>query len=104
MGRTIGFHPDWAEEIWLAFTPGNETDFEEIRNRRCADYAARFQIMSVGILTLAVHADVAATTHREGSRCTNSGRRRKANFSPAIRNELDAAMRSGRLRHDAIRY
>ncbi len=46
-GRTILFHPDWAAEIWLALTPGNETDFEEIKTdvrRLCS----RFQIMSVG--------------------------------------------------------
>ena len=89
-------YPGWAAESRLVVTPGNETDFDEIESDVRA-LCSRFQVMSVGYDPWQ-SAQMSQRLRAEGVPM-HEFRATTQNFSPAII-ELDAAMRSGRLRHD----
>jgi phage terminase large subunit-like protein len=89
-------YPGWAAEGDLVITPGEETDFTTIEND-IIDLCRRFRVESVaydpwGSTQLAQRLDAQRVPVVEFR--SNTG-----NFSEPTK-ELDAAMRSGRLRHD----
>ncbi len=89
-------YPGWAAAGHLVVTAGNETDFDEIE-ADVRQLCSRFNVVSAGY-------DPWQSTQMS-QRLRSEGvpmhefRATTQNFSPAII-ELDAAMRSGRLRHD----
>jgi phage terminase large subunit-like protein len=89
-------YPGWAAAGHITVTPGDETDFgaieEDIR-----DLCQRFDVQSVGTDPWQA-AHLSQRLRAEGVNMVDF-RTITANLSPAIQ-ELDAAMRSGRLRHD----
>jgi phage terminase large subunit-like protein len=89
-------YPGWAAEDWLAITPGNETDFDRIEGD-ILELCRRFRVASVGFDPWQ-STQMAQRLRAEGVNMLEF-RATTQNFSPAIL-ELDAAMRSGRLRHD----
>jgi len=89
-------YPGWAAAGHLVVTPGDETDFGAIEDD-IRDLCARFRVVSVGndpwqsaFLSQRLRAE---GVPMHDFRCNVQ------NLSPAI-NELDAAMRGGRLQHD----
>ena len=89
-------YPGWAAEDYLAITPGNETDFDRIEGD-ILELCRRFRVVSVGFDPWQ-STQMAQRLRAEGVNMLEF-RATTQNFSPAIL-ELDAAMRSGRLRHD----
>ena len=88
--------PGWAAEAYLAITPDNETDFDRIESD-ILQLCRRFRVVSVGTDPWQA-ANLSQRLRAEGVNMVDF-RTTRQNFSPAIV-ELDAAMRSGRLRHD----
>ena len=80
----------------LVVTPGNETDFNHIGSD-ILELCRRFQVVSAGFDPWQ-STQMAQRLRAEGVNMLEF-RATTQNFSPAIL-ELDAAMRSGRLRHD----
>ena len=89
-------YPGWAAEDYLAITPGNETDFDRIESD-ILELCRRFRVASVGFDPWQ-STQMAQRLRAEGVNMLEF-RATTQNFSPAII-ELDAALRSGRLRHD----
>jgi phage terminase large subunit-like protein len=89
-------YPGWAAGDHLVVTPGNETDFDEIESDVRA-LCSRFRVVSVGYDPWQ-STQMSQRLRAEGVPM-HEFRATTQNFSPAII-ELDAAMRSGRLRHD----
>jgi phage terminase large subunit-like protein len=89
-------YPGWAAAGHLTVTPGDETDFGAIEDD-IRDLCARFDVVSVGTDPWQA-AHLSQRLRAEGVPMFDF-RTITANLSPAIQ-ELDAAMRSGRLRHD----
>ena len=89
-------YPGWAAEDYLAITPGNETDFDRIESD-ILELCRRHHVVSVGFDPWQ-STQMAQRLRAEGVNMLEF-RATTQNFSPAIL-ELDAAMRSGRLRHD----
>lgn len=89
-------YPGWAAAGHLTVTPGDETDFGAIEDD-IRDLAARFDVQSVGTDPWQA-AHLSQRLRAEGVNMVDF-RTITANLSPAIQ-ELDAAMRAGRLRHD----
>src|ERR687898_981473 len=89
-------YPGWAAEDYLAITPGNETDFDRIESD-ILELCRRYRVASVGFDPWQ-STQMAQRLRAEGVNMLEF-RATTQNFSPAIL-ELDAAMRSGRLRHD----
>jgi phage terminase large subunit-like protein len=89
-------YPGWAMDGTLIVTPGNETDFGEIEEH-IRQLARRFRVQSIGFDPWQ-STQMAQRLGAEGLQVAEF-RATTQNFSPAVI-ELDAAMRSGRLRHD----
>lgn len=89
-------YPGWAAENYLHVTPGNETDFGVIEDD-IRDLCRRFRVVSAGNDPWQ-STQLSQRLRAEGIPMTDF-RATTQNFSPAIL-ELDAAMRSGRVRHD----
>jgi len=89
-------YPGWAAAGHLTVTPGDETDFGAIEED-LRDLCARFRVASVGTDPWQA-AHLSQRLRAEGVPMFDF-RTTTQNLSPAI-NELDAAMRSGRLAHD----
>ena len=89
-------YPGWAAQGHLTITPGDETDFGAIEDD-VRDLCARFDVQSVGTDPWQA-AHLSQRLRAEGVAMVDF-RTTTQNLSPAIV-ELDAAMRSGRLRHD----
>jgi phage terminase large subunit-like protein len=89
-------YPGWAAGGHLVITPGDETDFGAIEDD-VRDLCARFDVQSVGTDPWQA-AHLSQRLRAEGVNMVDF-RTTTQNLSPAIV-ELDAAMRSGRLRHD----
>src|SRR5215207_2439371 len=89
-------YPGWAAEGEVTITPGNETDSDAIESD-ILDLCRRFQVVSAGFDPW--QSAQMAQRLRAGGVNVLEFRATTQNFSPAIL-ELDAAMRSGRLRHD----
>src|SRR5919112_2367839 len=89
-------YPGWAAGGHLVITPGDETDFGTIEDD-LRDLCARFDVQSVGTDPWQA-AHLSQRLRAEGVPMVDF-RTTTQNLSPAII-ELDAAMRSGRLRHD----
>src|SRR5215211_6254659 len=89
-------YPGWAAAGHLTITPGDETDFSAIEDD-LRDFCARFEVQSVGTDPWQA-AHLSQRLRAEGVNMVDF-RTTTQNLSPAI-NELDAAMRSGRLAHD----
>jgi phage terminase large subunit-like protein len=89
-------YPGWAAEDYLTITPGNETDFDQIESD-ILELCRRYRVVSVGFDPWQ-STQMAQRLRAEGVNMLEF-RATTQNFSPAII-ELDAAMRSGRLRHD----
>ena len=92
-------YPGWAAEDYLAITPGNETDFDRIEGD-ILELCRRHRVASVGFDPWQ-STQMAQRLRAEGVNMLEF-RATTQNFSPAIL-ELDAAMRSGRLRTTEIR-
>ena len=88
-------YPGWAATGHLLITAGNETDFDEIESDACK-LCSRFSVVSAGYDLWS--AQMSQRLRMEGVPM-HEFRATTQNFSPAII-ELDAAMRSVRLRHD----
>jgi phage terminase large subunit-like protein len=89
-------YPGWANSGALVVTPGDETDFGRIEDD-LRELCGRFRVESVGTDPWQA-AHLSQRLRAEGVNMVDF-RTTTQNLSPAI-NELDAAMRSGRLRHD----
>jgi terminase large subunit-like protein len=89
-------YPGWAAPGHLMVTPGNETDFDEIESD-VRQLCSRFNVVSAGYDPWQ-SAQMSQRLRAEGAPM-HEFRATTQNFSPAI-NELDAAMLSGRPRHD----
>ena len=89
-------YPGWAAEDYLTITPGNETDFDQIESD-ILELCRRFRVVSAGFDPWQ-STQMAQRLRTEGVNMLEF-RATTQNFSPAIL-ELDAAMRSGRPRHD----
>jgi phage terminase large subunit-like protein len=89
-------YPGWAADGTLIVTPGNETDFGEIEEE-IRRIAGLLRVASIGFDPWQ-STQMAQRLGAEGLAVAEF-RATTQNFSPAIV-ELDAAMRSGRLRHD----
>jgi phage terminase large subunit-like protein len=89
-------YPGWSAEDYLTITPGNETDFDQIESD-ILDLCRRYRMVSVGFDPWQ-STQMAQRLRAEGVNMLEF-RATTQNFSPAII-KLDAAMRSGRLRHD----
>ena len=89
-------YPDWAAEGHVEITAGNETDFDAIE-ADVRQICSRFNVVSAGYDPWQ-SAQMSQRLRAEGVPM-HEFRATTQNFSPAII-ELDAAMRSGRLRHD----
>src|SRR5215207_1455072 len=89
-------YPGWAVAGNLTITPGDETDFGHIEDD-LRELCGRFRVESVGTDPWQA-AHLSQRLRAEGVPMFDF-RTTTQNLSPAI-NELDAAMRSGRLRHD----
>src|SRR5918993_1098781 len=89
-------YPGWAAAGHLIITPGDETDFGAIEDN-IRDLCVRFDVQSVGTDPWQA-AHLSQRLRAEGVAMVDF-RTTTQNLSPAIV-ELDAAMRSGRLRHD----
>ena len=89
-------YPGWAAKGHLAITPGNETDFDRIEGD-ILELWRRHRVASVGFDPWQ-STQMAQRLRAEGVDMLEF-RATTQNFSPAIL-ELDAPMRSGRLRHD----
>jgi phage terminase large subunit-like protein len=90
-------YPGWAAAGRLIVTPGDETDFGLIE-ADVRELCARFDVRSVGTDPWQA-AHLSQRLRAEGVEMVDF-RTTVANLSPAIV-ELDAAMRAGRLKHDA---
>jgi phage terminase large subunit-like protein len=89
-------YPGWAADGYLVVTPGNETDFATIEADVLA-MGARFKVASVAYDPWAA-TQFAQRLQAEGVPVVEF-RASTQNFSEPTK-ELDAAMRSGRIRHD----
>ncbi len=89
-------YPGWAAAGHLTITPGDETDFGAIEDD-LRELCARFDVQSVGTDPWQA-AHLSQRLRAEGVPMFDF-RTTTQNLSPAIV-ELDAAMRTGRLRHD----
>jgi len=89
-------YPGWAADGTIIVTPGNETDFGEIEDE-IRRLAGLFRVASIGFDPWQ-STQMAQRLGAEGLAVAEF-RATTQNFSPAVI-ELDAAMRSGRLRHD----
>lgn len=89
-------YPGWAASGHLIITPGDETDFGQIEDD-IRELCGRFEVLSVGTDPWQA-AHLSQRLRAEGVNMMDF-RTITQNLSPAIQ-ELDAAMRSGRLRHD----
>jgi phage terminase large subunit-like protein len=90
-------YPGWAASGNLVVTPGDETDFGRIEDD-LRELCERFRVESVGTDPWQA-AHLSQRLRAEGVNMVDF-RTTTQNLSPAI-NELDAAMRSGRLAHDS---
>ena len=88
-------YPGWAARGFLTVTPGNETDFGAIE-AEVLELCRRFRVLSVGYDPWQ-SAQMSQRLRAEGVP-THEFRATTQNFSPEVV-DLDAAMRSGRLRH-----
>lgn len=88
-------YPAWAAAGHLIVTPGDETDFGQIEDD-IRDMCSRFRVVSVG--TDPWQAAMLSQRLRAEGVPMFDFRTTTQNLSPAI-NELDAAMRAGRLVH-----
>jgi phage terminase large subunit-like protein len=86
----------WVASEHLVVTPGDETDFGRIEDD-LRELCERFRVESVGTVPWQA-AHLSQRLRAEGVNMVDF-RTTTQNLSSAI-NELDAAMRSGRLRHD----
>lgn len=89
-------YPGWAADGYLTVTPGNETDFSTIE-ADVLDICRRFSVRSVAYDPWAA-TQFAQRLQAEGVPVIEF-RATTQNFSEPTK-ELDAAMRSGRIRHD----
>ena len=89
-------YPGWAASGNLVVTPGDETDFGRIEDD-LRELCERFRVESVGTDPWQA-AHLSQRLRAEGVNMVDF-RTTTQNLSPAI-NELDAAMRSGRLAHN----
>src|SRR3712207_2526364 len=89
-------YPGWAASGHLVATPGDETDFGRIEDD-LRELCERFRVESIGTDPWQA-AHLSQRLRAEGVPMFDF-RTTTQNLSPAI-NELDAAMRSGRLVHD----
>jgi phage terminase large subunit-like protein len=89
-------YPGWAADGELIITPGDETDYATIE-ADILDLCRRFRVESLGYDPWG-STQMAQRLQGERVNCVEF-RATTANFSEATK-ELDAAMRSGRVRHD----
>lgn len=89
-------YPGWAADGYLTVTPGNETDFATIE-ADILDICRRFRVLSVAYDPWGA-TQFAQRLNGEGVPVFEF-RATTQNFSEPTK-ELDAAMRSGRIRHD----
>jgi phage terminase large subunit-like protein len=89
-------YPGWAAEGELVVTPGDETDYQTIEND-ILDLCRRFRVESLGYDPWG-STQMAQRLTEQGVNCVEF-RATTGNFSEPTK-ELDAAMRSGRIRHD----
>jgi phage terminase large subunit-like protein len=89
-------YPGWAADGYLTVTPGNETDFAQIEDD-IRDFCRRFRVQSVAYDPWG-STQLAQRLLGEGAPMVEF-RASTQNFSEPTK-ELDAAIRSGRLKHD----
>ena len=89
-------YPGWAADGDLVVTPGDETDYQTIEND-IVDLCRRFRVESVGYDPWG-STQMAQRLTEQRVNCVEF-RATTQNFSEPTK-ELDAAMRSGRIRHD----
>jgi phage terminase large subunit-like protein len=89
-------YPGWARTGALTITPGNETDFSVIEDD-IIDLGKQFQVESVGFDPWRA-TQLAQRLTKERVPCIELRMNAQTLSEPTI--ELDAAVRSGRLRHD----